>query len=130
MVAVILPLFFHQSICHYADSPDQQADAAAAAAAEWLGSSPQTSCAPCSETWSTAAAGLPGCSLSCRVPAESRGRSVCLNVYAHFSVSKIYNTIQPWLKLWAASGGSSRTVMPFYCCATAATNLKNTSCAQ
>lgn len=75
MVAVMLPLLFHQSIGHYADSPDQQADAAAAAAAEWLGSSPQTSCAPCSETWSTAAAGLPGCSLSCRVPAESQGEA-------------------------------------------------------
>ena len=43
-----------------------------AAVAALLGSSPQTSYVLCSETWSTAAAGLPGCSLSCTGPEKGR----------------------------------------------------------
>lgn len=50
-----------------------------------LGSSPQTSCVLCSETWSTAAAGLPGCSLSCTGP--ERGRKKILRFLIHPSTS-------------------------------------------
>lgn len=50
-----------------------------------LDSSPPTSCALCSETWSTAAVGLPGCSLSCKVPAEKKKKEAkgsSQNLYA------------------------------------------------
>lgn len=57
-----------------------------------LGSSPPTSCALCSETWSTAAIGLPGCSLSCKVPAEKKRRRGRVKIYTHNLAFRRCNT--------------------------------------